>query len=80
VRLGTGRPLRYLAAERHTVALRFELLHHMIAVADALAYAYSRNIIDAISSRPTSSSATSGTIVILATDLKAFERIVVLLT
>ena len=45
MKLVAGRPLRDLIAERDTVAQRLELLHHVIAVADALAYAHGRNII-----------------------------------
>ncbi|HEX4423703.1 MAG TPA: protein kinase, partial [Kofleriaceae bacterium] len=41
----SGRPLRELIAERTTVAERIGLLHHVIAVADALAYAHGRNVI-----------------------------------
>ncbi|MEO7731885.1 MAG: serine/threonine-protein kinase [Kofleriaceae bacterium] len=45
MKLVAGRPLRELIAERATVAQRIGLLHHVIAVADALAYAHDRNII-----------------------------------
>ena len=45
MKLVAGRPLRELIAERPTVAQRIGLLHHVIAVADALAYAHRRNII-----------------------------------
>lgn len=45
MKLVAGRPLRDLIAERHTVAERLELLHHVIAVADAIAYAHNKNII-----------------------------------
>ena len=45
MKLVAGRPLRELITERHTVAERINLLHHVIAVADAIAYAHARNII-----------------------------------
>src|SRR4051812_2118497 len=45
MKLVAGRPLRELLAERATVAERIGLLHHVIAVADAIAYAHGRNII-----------------------------------
>ncbi|HEX8106930.1 MAG TPA: protein kinase [Kofleriaceae bacterium] len=45
MKLVAGRPLRELLAERTTVAERIGLLHHVIAVADAIAYAHGRNII-----------------------------------
>src|SRR5262249_41567149 len=45
MKLVAGRPLRQLIAERSTVAERIGLLHHVIAVADAIAYAHGRNII-----------------------------------
>jgi len=45
MKLVSGRPLRELIAERRTVAERIRLLHHVIAVADAMAYAHARNII-----------------------------------
>ena len=45
MKLVAGRPLRQLIAERTTVAERVSLLHHVIAVADAIAYAHGRNII-----------------------------------
>src|SRR6188474_2886254 len=45
MKLVAGRPLRELIAERTTVAERIGLLHHVIAVADAIAYAHGRNII-----------------------------------
>ncbi|HEY6177778.1 MAG TPA: serine/threonine-protein kinase, partial [Kofleriaceae bacterium] len=45
MKLVAGRPLRELIAERRTVAERIDLLHHVIAVADAIAYAHGRNII-----------------------------------
>jgi WD40 repeat protein len=45
MKLVAGRPLRELLAERTTVAERIALLHHVIAVADAIAYAHGRNII-----------------------------------
>ena len=45
MKLVSGRPLRDLIAERSTVATRIGLLHHVIAVADAMAYAHGRNII-----------------------------------
>jgi len=45
MKLVSGRPLRALIAERKTVDERIELLHHVIAVADAIAYAHGRNII-----------------------------------
>jgi len=40
-----GRSLRELLAERTTSEERLALLHHVIAVAEALAYAHRRNII-----------------------------------
>jgi WD40 repeat protein len=45
MKLVSGRPLRELIAERQTVEQRIGLLHHVIAVADAIAYAHGRNII-----------------------------------
>ena len=45
MKLVSGRPLRALIAERKTVDERIGLLHHVIAVADAIAYAHGRNII-----------------------------------
>ena len=45
MKLVAGRPLRELIVERTTVTQRIGLLHHVIAVADAIAYAHDRNII-----------------------------------
>ena len=45
MKLVAGRSLRELIAERPTVDDRIGLLHHLIAVADAIAYAHGRNII-----------------------------------
>jgi WD40 repeat protein len=45
MKLVAGRSLRELIVERTTVEQRIGLLHHVIAVADALAYAHGRNII-----------------------------------
>src|ERR1051325_3428997 len=45
MKLVSGRPLRDLIAERRTVEDRLALLHHVIAVADAIAYAHGRSII-----------------------------------
>jgi WD40 repeat protein len=45
MKLVSGRPLRDLLAERPTVEDRLGLLHHVIAVADAIAYAHERRII-----------------------------------
>ena len=45
MKLVSGRSLRDLIAERVTVEERIGLLHHVIAVADAIAYAHDRNII-----------------------------------
>jgi hypothetical protein len=45
MKLVAGRPLRDLIAERTTVEQRIGLLHHVIVVADAIAYAHGRNII-----------------------------------
>jgi serine/threonine protein kinase len=45
MKLVAGRPLRDLILERHTVEQRIGLLHHVIAVADAIAYTHRRNII-----------------------------------
>jgi serine/threonine protein kinase/WD40 repeat protein len=45
MKLVSGRSLRELIAERTTVEQRIGLLHHVIAVADAIAYAHDRNII-----------------------------------
>jgi eukaryotic-like serine/threonine-protein kinase len=45
MKLVAGRSLRELIADRNTVDERLRLLHHVIAVADAIAYAHGRNII-----------------------------------
>jgi WD40 repeat protein len=45
MKLVAGRPLRELIEERARVEDRIGLLHHVIAVADAIAYAHGRNII-----------------------------------
>jgi WD40 repeat protein len=45
MKLVAGRSLRVLLAERKTVEARLALLDHVIAVADAIAYAHGRNII-----------------------------------
>jgi WD40 repeat protein len=45
MKLVAGRSLRDLLAARTTVEQRLDLLHHVIAVADAIAYAHGRNII-----------------------------------
>src|SRR5262245_1252141 len=45
MKLVAVRPLRDLIGERKTVDERIGLLHHVIAVADAIAYAHGRNII-----------------------------------
>jgi WD40 repeat protein len=45
MKLVSGRSLRELIAERPTFEQRIGLLHHVIAVADAIAYAHGRNII-----------------------------------
>jgi WD40 repeat protein len=45
MKLVAGRSLRELLAERTTVDERIGLLHHVIAVADAIAYAHGRSII-----------------------------------
>lgn len=45
MKLVAGRSLKELLAERETVDERCELLHHVIAVADAVAYAHKRKII-----------------------------------
>jgi WD40 repeat protein len=45
MKLVAGRSLKALIAERATVEDRLELLHHVIAVADAVAYAHERKII-----------------------------------
>ncbi|MEO7733267.1 MAG: serine/threonine-protein kinase, partial [Kofleriaceae bacterium] len=45
MKLVSGRSLRALIAERKTVDERIGLLHHVIAVADAIAYAHGRSII-----------------------------------
>ena len=45
MKLVAGRSLRDLLGERATVDQRLGLLHHVIAVADAIAYAHGRNII-----------------------------------
>src|SRR5215468_1505156 len=44
MKLVAGRPLRELLAERTAVTERLGLLHHVIAVADAIAYAHGRHI------------------------------------
>ncbi|HEX8110954.1 MAG TPA: protein kinase [Kofleriaceae bacterium] len=45
MKLIAGRPLRDLIAERFTVEQRLGLLHHVVAVADAIAYAHARKVI-----------------------------------
>src|SRR4029078_7558654 len=45
MKLVAGRSLRTLIVERRTIDERIGLLHHVIAVADAIAYAHGRNII-----------------------------------
>ena len=45
MKLVAGRSLRTLLAEHKTVDQRIALLHHVIAVADAIAYAHGKNII-----------------------------------
>jgi WD40 repeat protein len=45
MKLVSGRSLRELIAERTTIDERIGLLHHVIAIADAIAYAHDRNII-----------------------------------
>ncbi|HEX7842740.1 MAG TPA: WD40 repeat domain-containing serine/threonine-protein kinase [Kofleriaceae bacterium] len=45
MKLVSGRSLRDLIAERPSVEQRIGLLHHVIAVADAIAYAHGRHII-----------------------------------
>jgi eukaryotic-like serine/threonine-protein kinase len=45
MKLVAGRSLRDLLAERRSVDERIGLLHHVIAVTDAIAYAHGRNII-----------------------------------
>ena len=45
MKLVSGRPLRDLIAERRTLDERIGLLHHVIAVADAIAYAHGKRII-----------------------------------
>jgi WD40 repeat protein len=45
MKLVSGRPLRELIGERATVDARLDLLHHVIAVADAMAYAHDHHII-----------------------------------
>jgi WD40 repeat protein len=45
MKLVAGRPLRDLIGERHTTDERLKLLHHVIAVAEAIAYAHDRHII-----------------------------------
>jgi WD40 repeat protein len=45
MKLVAGRPLRALLDERTTVGARTALLHHVIAVADAMAYAHGCHII-----------------------------------
>ena len=45
MKLIAGRPLRDLIAERPAVEQRLGLLHHVIAVADAIAYAHARKVI-----------------------------------
>lgn len=45
MKLVSGRPLRDLIAECTTNDQRIDLIHHVIAVADAIAYAHGRNII-----------------------------------
>jgi WD40 repeat protein len=45
MKLVAGRSLRALLTERTTIEDRLSLLHHVIAVADAIAYAHGRSII-----------------------------------
>jgi tRNA A-37 threonylcarbamoyl transferase component Bud32 len=45
MKLVSGRPLRELIAERPTFEQRIGLLHHVVAVTDAIAYAHGRRII-----------------------------------
>ncbi|MBC7978723.1 MAG: serine/threonine protein kinase, partial [Myxococcales bacterium] len=45
MKLVSGRPLSELIAERTTALARLGLLHHVTAVADAIAYAHNRSII-----------------------------------
>jgi eukaryotic-like serine/threonine-protein kinase len=45
MKLVSGRPLRDLIAERQTVEARIGLLHHVIAITDAISYAHGQNII-----------------------------------
>ncbi|HEY0191946.1 MAG TPA: serine/threonine-protein kinase, partial [Kofleriaceae bacterium] len=45
MKLVAGRPLRALISERPTVEDRLALLHHVIAVTDAIAYAHGRGVI-----------------------------------
>jgi WD40 repeat protein len=45
MKLVSGRSLRQLFAERPTAGERLGLLHHVIAVADAIAYAHGRHIV-----------------------------------
>ncbi|HEU4728222.1 MAG TPA: WD40 repeat domain-containing serine/threonine protein kinase [Kofleriaceae bacterium] len=45
MKLVSGRPLRELIVERKTAEERLGLLHHVIAVADAIAYAHGRHIV-----------------------------------
>ncbi|HEY0252000.1 MAG TPA: serine/threonine-protein kinase, partial [Kofleriaceae bacterium] len=45
MKLVAGRPLRELIEQSATVELRISLLHHVIAVADAIAYAHDHHII-----------------------------------
>jgi hypothetical protein len=45
MKLVAGRSLRELILERNAVEQRIGLLHHVIAVADAIAYAHDRNVI-----------------------------------
>jgi eukaryotic-like serine/threonine-protein kinase len=45
MKLVSGRSLRALIAESNTVEKRIRLLHHVIAVADAIAYAHGRGVI-----------------------------------
>jgi len=45
MKLVAGRPLRDLLEERNTVEQRLSLLHHVIAVADAIAYAHDNHVV-----------------------------------
>ncbi|HEX7843411.1 MAG TPA: serine/threonine-protein kinase, partial [Kofleriaceae bacterium] len=45
MKLVAGRSLRTLLAERQTFDQRIDLLHHVIAVADAIAYAHGKHIV-----------------------------------